>query len=538
MRKALGLFLLVAAACALPALAQPDAPPLFRDAFVKASPMEDDPAVLRTRAVTADVSLLLPRAGGVVPAKTALRLRLDLFPDVEVTAALEAHVEPLQSYVAWRGYLEGVPESVVTFVASNGQIAGNVRTLQRTYRIRFVGEPSVYAIDDIDFAMVSDEAEPLTPDPADLAAAEPPAKSFDDGSTIDVLVVYTPAASEQAGGSTAIENAIKLALDETNVILERSRSVPRVRLVKVAKVDYTEVGTDIFSDLEALRRGNGALEEAHTLRDTYKADIVAMVRRSSIEACGIGYLMGDAKPPDRTFQAFAYSVTALPCLANSTLPHEMGHNWGCNHSRQDPIGRGAYPYSYGYKNPDNLFRTIMAYDCPGGCQRILNYSNPEVFAGDTPTGAANANNALSITNVRSIIANFRLSDPSASCSGSAGKFLGCQGTACAACAEKLTAYPLYFFNHPDCNVNYACSGRKYGKCSTSCPPPKAADACTATKGQWKGCGTNACAVCSDLLADFPHYLQNHPGCTRDVACGSRAKAVCNARCPAPSDGDR
>jgi hypothetical protein len=74
---------------------------------------------------------------------------------------------------------------------------------------------------------------------------------------------------------------------------------------------------------------------------------------------------------------------------------------------------GAFPYSFGYKNPSNLFRTVMAYDCPGGgCPRPLHFSNPNVNYLGNPTGTATQNNARSINNVRTTVANFRSSSGS------------------------------------------------------------------------------------------------------------------------------
>jgi hypothetical protein len=61
--------------------------------------------------------------------------------------------------------------------------------------------------------------------------------------------------------------------------------------------------------------------------------------------------------------------------------------------------------------------------------------------------------------------------------------------------------------------------------------------CSATPGEWQGCGADACAVCSDALADYPKYLENHPCCESTGSC-SGAPSGCNAYCPAPSDDDR
>jgi filamentous hemagglutinin family protein len=82
---------------------------------------------------------------------------------------------------------------------------------------------------------------------------------------------------------------------------------------------------------------------------------------------------------------------------------------GSNHAPEDGSEASPlYPYSFGYKQPGNMFRTVMAYNCPVNCPRILYFSNPLVSYSGQPTGTvAQHNNALSINNARSTIANWR-----------------------------------------------------------------------------------------------------------------------------------
>ena len=73
---------------------------------------------------------------------------------------------------------------------------------------------------------------------------------------------------------------------------------------------------------------------------------------------------------------------------------------------QQPV----YPYAFGYKDPaSNLFRTVMAYNCPvSGCPRILYFSNPGVSYGGRATGTFERHdNALTLNNTHTVVANFR-----------------------------------------------------------------------------------------------------------------------------------
>jgi hypothetical protein len=109
----------------------------------------------------------------------------------------------------------------------------------------------------------------------------------------------------------------------------------------------------------------------------------------------------------------------LGCMTGYySFGHEIGHNMGLNHARSDPTGTGAYSYSFGFKNPTGLFRTVMAYCCgypycTSGCPRVLHFSNPNVTYGGNPTGvsqtsASSAYNALSLDNTRVTVANWRV----------------------------------------------------------------------------------------------------------------------------------
>ena len=63
------------------------------------------------------------------------------------------------------------------------------------------------------------------------------------------------------------------------------------------------------------------------------------------------------------FASSAFSVVERGCATGYySFGHELGHNMGLNHAREDSVGTGAYSYSYGYKWTG--YRTVMAY-APG-----------------------------------------------------------------------------------------------------------------------------------------------------------------------------
>ena len=139
---------------------------------------------------------------------------LNLFDDVVFTGIVE-HVEPTASGHALWGRLDGVELGTMTMVVNGSIVVGTVRTLEAVYSIRTAGD-GTYVIRQIDESSLPPPGEPLEPTlpPRDVTAETddvPP----DDGSVIDVMVVYTPLAKRREGGRAAVEALIDLFVAET-----------------------------------------------------------------------------------------------------------------------------------------------------------------------------------------------------------------------------------------------------------------------------------------------------------------------------------
>jgi hypothetical protein len=278
------------------------------------------------------------------------------------------------------------------------------------YRVRFDGAAEVVEQLDEDEFPENGCFEEVPAPAAD--AAEAPVANAEDGSVIDVLVVYTPAARAAAGGAAGMQSLIATAVAETNTGYANSNVVQRLRLAGAQEVAYTEAGTtttDMSTDLTRLAGTNDeSMDSVHVLRDAVHADVVSLLvsgYANSSGACGIAYLMAGNSPG---FAPNAFSVVEVSCATGYySFGHEIGHNMGLNHARSDPTGTGAFSYSYGYKWPG--YRTVMAY-APG--IRVLYFSNPNVGYGGNPTGVdvaspSSAYNALSLDNTRVTVANWR-----------------------------------------------------------------------------------------------------------------------------------
>jgi len=337
---------------------------------------------------------------------------LNLFPDTSLIALRERLERGSQGSFVWVGRIQGNRESEVNLAVKDGVVIGNIQWSEGFYQVRYAGGSQVlYEVDPHSVPPCAGGLLP-PPRPAPGPRKVPRARSLsrsDNGSTVDVLVVYTGAAKDGAGGQTAMEALIDLAESETNQGYANSQVIQRIRVVHTQEVTYDESGFDWEITLERLTfDDDGYMDEVHPWRDAYAADDVVLLVNNT-QYGGIGWLMSEVDP---SYAYFAFCVVSRAYATGYySFAHEMGHNMGCHHDRDNAGGlHGAYPYSYGYRNA--RFRTIMAYGGSGIGPRINHWSNPEVLYNGEPTGIPEgdplaADNAKTLNNTRFTVANFR-----------------------------------------------------------------------------------------------------------------------------------
>ena len=218
------------------------------------------------------------------------------------------------------------------------------------------------------------------------------------GEIIDLMVMYTDAALQVAGGEEEIEYKINFAVLNTNTIYRNSGIYQRLRLVHSGKVDFGEsvftLTDDVMEAMEA--KDDGHLDEIHDLRDEHGADLVMLLVNGNGWSDWSGGQATVLYNNDISLKEHAaFSLVDVEFLYSGTaFPHELGHNMGLKHDWYVDGGETApYSYAYAHVNTDYGWRTIMAYEdqcLERGveCPRILFFSNPDLLYNGEPLGVA------------------------------------------------------------------------------------------------------------------------------------------------------
>jgi peptidyl-Asp metalloendopeptidase len=302
-------------------------------------------------------------------------LRLAVAPGLSVVARGERVERRAGNDISWAGPVQGT-HGWVQMVLSPEGVVGTVTIGTAQYTIEPLGN-GMHAVSRLDQNKLPPEHSPENP--AGVLDAPPPAGPLaaaapGDGtigtqalSTINVLVVYT---AKAAAATSNIGSLIQLAVDETNVSYVNSGININMVRVHTAQVSYNETGT--FSQHVSRLRGtaDGYMDNVHTLRNTYAADVVVLVVNDS-EACGIASQIGSSA-------GTAFAVAHYSCITGYySFGHEVGHLQGARHDRYVDASTSPYAYGHGFIPSTKNWRTVMAYgnNC-SNCTRIQWWSNP------------------------------------------------------------------------------------------------------------------------------------------------------------------
>ncbi len=344
-------------------------------------------------------------------------LRLQLFPDVQPTLTRTKVHRPAADKLVWHGQDELGTQAVLA--VSHGVLTGVVYSESGVFEIALDpdGQYSVAELDpgafptddpmfdDLQFEILAD-ADDAVADSASIAAVDTSvAGDLLNPTTVDVMIVWTPAAEAAAGGRAAMDRLALAAVANANLVYTNSLVGARLNLVHAAPVSFTETPSNISGDLTALRgTTDGKIDQVHTLRNTYGADVVTLIGNGYAGSgyCGIGGLMSTVST---SFASSAFNVVDRTCaVGNLSYAHEVGHNQGLHHDPANASSTPSSPYAYGYQDPSGLFRTVLSY---GSAKRVPFLSSPGVLYSLRPTGTASQDNARTLNANVGTIAAFR-----------------------------------------------------------------------------------------------------------------------------------
>ena len=204
------------------------------------------------------------------------RLLLNVLPSSPLDVVVERTV-PIERGYTLSGRIAGDAMGFVTMVVHEEAVAASIWTPQAAYELSYLGG-HVHALRDVT------KAPPFQcggASSAELPMAEATKQSgTDDGSVVDILVVWTPAAEERYRGEPQVLSIVDMSIAYTNDAFERSGAFVSLRLVGAEKVDYQELD-GFLTDLGRLRDpDDGHMDGVHDQRDALGADLVYLLTAS------------------------------------------------------------------------------------------------------------------------------------------------------------------------------------------------------------------------------------------------------------------
>ncbi|MBF0224556.1 MAG: hypothetical protein HQK76_03790 [Desulfobacterales bacterium] len=362
-------------------------------------------------------------------------LVLNLFPDKTYTAEIDRIIVNKAGTISLRGRIQGYSLGYVLISTTEDRSLASICVPEKgeRYQIQsdqitkthFLLELNVAELDQIEDgpALIPPESYSRSSDNSDLTEDKTLKGASDN---IDVMIAYTPAAKQWAdtsGGGMA--NVIAQAMEKAQMTLDNSNTLLSMSLVHSVEINYTESGSS-NTDLYRLTFHSGYdpwgyegepryMDDIHQLRTNYGADLVSLFALVS-DTGGLGWLLNTTSGwPELGFCL----VRVQQAGWTYTLVHELGHNMGLGHHKEQTVqpGPGLFSYSAGWRwvgNDSGKYCSVMTYEngqyfSDGQTHtRVAYFSNPSIYHQGMATGnAQDADNARNLREIKSTVAAYK-----------------------------------------------------------------------------------------------------------------------------------
>jgi hypothetical protein len=354
--------------------------------------MEADPTAAEVKVVDLDLGNL----------RSFDRVKLNILGDQAVPLEVVRVDERSPSDYSWVAEGTKAGEDAILVVQDN-QAYGTIHSGGKLYRLRPLdgGSHALIRVDETKFPPEHPpEFEQMEKDvqPQSRAISPQTDELGDSCSQYKAIIAYTPGAKSQAGNIGAL---IQLAIDETNQGYVNSGITTRIKLAHTYQTNYTE-SSKMITDRDRFRiKNDGFMDEVHSLRNKYKADVAILITKSG-DYCGIAAGIGASEDT-------AFAVVGQNCATGYySFAHEIGHLQGARHNPEADSNNTPYSFGHGYFYKPGKWRTVMSYNCSGGCTRMKYWSNPnKQYQGKVMGTVAKNDNHRVLNTTACKVANFR-----------------------------------------------------------------------------------------------------------------------------------
>ncbi|PCI80590.1 MAG: hypothetical protein COB20_02870 [SAR86 cluster bacterium] len=202
---------------------------------------------------------------------------------------------------------------------------------------------------------------------------------------VDVLFIYTPAASQYLGQK--LEARARAIISSANQTFRENDVAIKFKSVGLEEIPYTAIDTVILTTFDALlEKTDPAFDELDNLIITSGGDIVVMLHAVDTNVdptCGWTTLNGTGRQGD--FQSLYHQGNLLSainvgpdCLFNLNMAPVFASNMGIARERQRSPDGGTFSFSAGYGILDGFLTLGAAIGTPsfGSAFTINRFSNP------------------------------------------------------------------------------------------------------------------------------------------------------------------